>query len=104
MISETEQSRMKHRVSIVLVVMAFPFFILCIVFEDMPCLKISSYSDMFFLANVLKNGLYEIMCCTLLIKNDNNIFNKLNILNKLTILVVFCKIVFKIQRFDRMMK
>ena len=61
MISETEQSRIKHRVSIVLVVMASPFFILCMVFEDIPCLKISSYSDMFFLANVSKNGLYEIM-------------------------------------------
>lgn len=38
--------------SSVLVVMVSPFFILCMVFEDIPCLKISSYSDMFFLANV----------------------------------------------------
>ena len=40
-ISDTSQSRIKHKVSRVFVVMASPFFIRCIVFADIPCLKIN---------------------------------------------------------------
>lgn len=38
MISDTEQSRIKHKVSSVLVVIAFPCFMRCRVLAEMPCL------------------------------------------------------------------
>ena len=59
-ISCTSQSRIKHKVSRVSVVMGSPFLILCIVFADIPCLKIKLYSVMFFLCIVSNNGLYDI--------------------------------------------
>lgn len=59
-ISSTSQSRIKHSVSRVSVVIGSPFFIRCIVFADIPCLKIKLYSVMFFLCMVSNNGLYDI--------------------------------------------
>ena len=56
-ISDTGQSRIKQRASIVLVVIAFPFFIRWIVFAEIPWLKIKSYSVTFFRNKVSKNGL-----------------------------------------------
>ena len=51
-ISDTEQFKIKHKVSNVFVVMASPFFIRCMVLAEIPCLKMSSYSVTFFLKSV----------------------------------------------------
>ena len=50
--SSTSQFKMKHNVSRVVVVIGLLCFIRLIVLEDMPCLKISSYSVMPSLASV----------------------------------------------------
>ena len=47
--SETLQSSIKQSVSSVVVVIAFPCFIRCNVFAEIPCLKINSYSVIFLL-------------------------------------------------------